>query len=236
MLWPRPYSQANEASPVGRSDLDGQTSGPDDPDLAAGQNEPVGDSSSDEDNFARNGVVHNSPRRRRTRSREPQVRGAASTPNAKGNSLTIIDALVAMNATRRVFVPASLARLVFLFLQTNYLAWNPDRPEVLAIARHILSDALTSPQFTWLAKRTPTWTVAHYGQLKSAIQERAVEQLYGSGSPKECLRAAMRNGHAAKPIAGSIPWGILESAFDDVERSSSAAHSDYVTVVNEETT
>lgn len=105
--------------------------------------------------------------------------------------------------------------------------WEPTREDTLQIATHILRDLLSEDQLLWLAGVTESWTVAHFGQLRSTILESIVEHVYQDIPAKDCIRAAFENQNLSCPQEFDVTQNMLVLAVQSIESSVRTARTDY---------
>ena len=104
--------------------------------------------------------------------------------------------------------------------------WDPSGDDRSAIARHLLQTRITAKQLAWLLVETPSWTVAHFAQLKALLEEQALARKYGNVPPGALLRGLVRQARRAKPVMEPIPDSDLQRAVAEVG-AEDAAKVDY---------
>jgi len=108
-------------------------------------------------------------------------------------------------------------------------AWSYelDRKEIFSIVKHIFKYLLSSEQIMRLETLTRTWTLAHFGQLKSIVQELVLEQQCKHISARDYIYGALKNEEFSVQSNINVTTEILATAIDEVENSELAAKKNY---------
>ena len=110
-------------------------------------------------------------------------------------------------------------------------AWTyqPDSEEIFEVGRHILENILTVEQINELKAPAALWVPAHFGQLKTILQEKLLERQCRFMTAADYIDAAVNNDPAVAGLGeGIIDNDIFTEAIREVENGQKTTQTSYV--------
>jgi SpoVK/Ycf46/Vps4 family AAA+-type ATPase len=133
-----------------------------------------------------------------------------------------------------VFMTANAADRIYGALTSPHrcrvVEYNPAGEQRTHIAKHILRGVLDAPMIDRVLARTETWTLAHFGALRTAVRELTMFRRYGHIEPKHLMQNLLSNPSAmslGRQCTTFLDWPAVEHLVNTVSQHHATVRVDH---------